>query len=367
MSDIGIFTIIALDNYGAVLQGYALQKQLSLMGYGAELVDLRNKDQNDCRLFLKIHSPLDILRNVRQLISYKKNKKRMDLFNSFVEKYMKLSRNYSNSEELTERKLPYKLLLTGSDQTFNLKLPVFKKEFYLGFEKDIPKASYASSFGEFCKSYTDDEKKLIKGWLSEYKFIGIREEQGVEFAKEITDREDIVQNIDPTLLINRKGWEELIDSKENQHGDYLLFYSVLSDKWVVDKVKKIAAGLNLKVIAPHMCNQFEIGAGFERVSAGPAEFLKLIKNARLVLTTSFHATVFSVIFHKNFCSFILEEGNRIGGLLKMCGLEERTISSAENEAEFSEIDFSYADNALEKARSESIAYLYTVLNDIFGG
>ena len=358
MADIGIFTIVALDNFGAILQGYALQRKLSDMGQSAELVDLRNSEQSDCRIFKKVKSPLDILRNARQLLSYRKTKRRFDLFNKFVAENIVLSENYNTEDSL--KSLPYKLLMTGSDQTFNIKLPVFKKEYYLGFEKNIQKVSYASSFGEFCSRFTDAEKSKIKEWLSDYRYIGIREEQGVEFAKEITGREDIVRNVDPTLLLTENEWEELAVG-DNKYGDYIAFYSVLSDKWVVDEVQRIAKELNLKVIALHMCNQFEIGAGFERVSAGPGEFLSIIKNAKLVLTTSFHASVFAITFHKPFYSFVLEEGNRIRNLLNMTGLQDRLIASVGKTVSVDEVDFSEADEKIKNERDKSIEYLEKVI------
>lgn len=364
MADIGVFTLIALDNYGALLQSFSLQKQLDKMGYTSEIVDVRSKDQNDCRMILKVRSPLDILRNVRQLLNYTKVRRRFDLFSDFVRENIRLSRNYPDIQSLTEEELPYKLLMTGSDQTFNVKLSVFKEVYYLGFEKKRPKVSYASSFGEFCKSFTAEERKRIKEWLSEYKHISIREEQGVNFAKKITGRSDIVKTVDPTLLIQREDWEELIGDNRNRYGDYLLFYSVLSDKWVVDEVKRIAREYKLKVIVPHLCNQFEIGADFKRVVVSPDGFLNLVKHAKMVLTTSFHATVFSIIFHKPFYSFVPEEGNRIGSLLAMLALEERMIKSAGKDIVQTEIDFVNADRILKAEREKSIEYLSQVLGEI---
>ena len=365
MADIGIFTIIALDNYGAVLQGYALQRQLDKLGASSELVDLRSREQNDCRIIKKIHSPTDILRNIRQLSKYKKLKKRMDAFKRFVDKNMTLGINYPDAQALVKKPLPYKMLLTGSDQTFNIKLPVFKKEYYLYFEHKLPKASYASSFGEFCGSYTAADREMIKKWLSEYKYIGIREEQGVSFAKEITGRDDIVKNADPTLLLERAEWDKLATlGQADTSGDYILFYSVLSDNWVVERVKEISKKLGMRVIACHLCNKFEIGSGFERVYAGPEDFLKLVKNARFVLTTSFHATVFSLVFHKPFCSFVLEEGNRIRSLLEAAGLSDRAETENDKKDISFEIDFSEADKRLEKERKDSIDYLKMVLREL---
>lgn len=365
MKKIGIATIIALDNYGALLQGYALLKKFNELGCDAELLDLREKGQNDCSMFVKVRGFKDILRNMRKLLNYSLAKKRLNLFSDFVKENIKLSENYPDEETLRKTKFDYDMLVTGSDQTFNLKLPVFKKAYYLGFNKDIPKISYASSFGENCKSFTKDECDFIKEHLECYKHLSIREKQGVDLAKEITDRQDIIQCVDPTMTLLPEKWKEITNIEVAPKEDYILFYSVLSNKQIVEEVKRISEQTGMKVIAPHLQNSFEIGTTFCRATVtGPKEFLGLIKGAKLVLTTSFHATVFSVIFKKPFYSFIMGEGNRIGSLLDMLGLEDRKIKNAKIENVDYEIDFTLAHKAMEEERKKSEEYLQKCIEEI---
>lgn len=368
MKKIGIATIIALDNYGALLQGYALLKKFNELGCDAELLDLREKGQNDCSMFVKVKGFKDILRNMRKILNYSSAKKRLNLFQDFVKENIKLSKNYPDEKTLRETSLDYDMLVTGSDQTFNIKLPVFKKAYYLGFNKEIPKISYASSFGENCKSFTKEECDWIKKHLDCYNHISVREKQGVDLAKEITGREDIIQCVDPTMILPPEKWEQITNTEAAPKEDYILFYSVLSNKQIVEEVKRISAQTGMRVIAPHLQNSFEMGTDFCRaIKTGPREFLGLIKGAKLVLTTSFHATVFSVIFKKPFYSFLMGEGNRIGSLLDMLGLEGRKIKNAKIENVDYEIDFTSAHKALEEERKKSEEYLQKCVEEIQNG
>lgn len=361
---IGIATIVALNNYGAVLQSYALVAELNNLGYAAEIIDFREVGQDDCNMFVKIKGVKDVLRNLRKLPHYKAHKQRMLLFNNFVTKYLPLSPNYFSGEleNIDER---YDILCTGSDQTFNVLLNAFKKEFFLTFCQDLPKISYASSFGEYCNNFSETEKKWIKEQLLKYKYLSIREKNGVELVKSLTSRTDIMQVLDPTLLLDSEHWKKLIKNQNKKNERYILFYSVLSKPWVVEKVCEISQATGLLVYAPHLQNQYEIGCKFKRViECGPCEFLKLIANAELVLTTSFHATVFSFQFEKPFYSFILGEGNRIGSFLELVNLKERAITENQTIDIGLEIDYTLPKVLLDKERNASRNYLENALKAI---
>lgn len=360
---IGIATIVALNNYGAILQGLALVEVIKEIGYDAEVIDVRTKDQDDCSMFVKVKNAKDILRNVRKLLNYTSQKKRMDLFGSFAEKFLPLSPNYysMSEDEIVQR---YDYLCTGSDQTFNVLLNAFKPEYYLTFTEQLPKFSYASSFGETCEKFTDKDRGWIKKQLCKYSKISVREKNGVELVKMLTGRNDIVQVLDPTLLMTEKQWKRFLPLQTKKFPQkYIVFYSVLSEQWVVEYVKRISLVTGLPVIAPHLQNSYEIGAKFERyIECGPAEFLELINNAELVLTTSFHATVFSYQFKKRFYSFILGEGNRIGSFLENVGLSNRAILDKTDVINIDDsINFEESNKLLHIEREKSMNYLVETL------
>ena len=362
---IGIATIVSLNNYGAVLQSYALLKIINSLGYEAEIIDLREPNENDCNMFMKAKSFKDILRNLRKLQCYSAYKNRMILFDNFVKNYISLSPNYylCNSLNIDER---YDVLCTGSDQTFNILLNAFKKEYYLSFSNKLPKMSYASSFGENCNDFTEKQKKWIKENLLQYKYISIREKNGVELANSLTGRDDIIQTLDPTLLLSPKDWRKLINQSNNRRNGYILFYSVLSEPWVVKTVKDISRLTGMPVVAPHMQNQYEFGCYFKRViECGPLEFLDLIAHADLVLTTSFHATVFSFQFERPFYSFLLKEGNRIGSFLDLVNLKNSSITEKQSIEKSYKINFELnymkSKEILEIERKRSMDYLVNSL------
>lgn len=365
---IGIATIVALNNFGAVLQSYALITFLKNLGYDAEIIDLREPNQDDCSIFIKVKSFKDILRNMRKIRNYQAHRTRMSLFEDFVANNLPLSPNYfsDNSLNINNR---YDVICTGSDQTFNLLLKAFKQEFFLTFSNELPKISYAASFGENCNDFTETQLQWVKEQLLQYNSISIREQNGVELAKALTGRNDIIQALDPTLLLTSKQWRSLIKQRTSKKNGYILFYSVLSEPWVVKAVKEFSRLTGMPVVVPHLQNQYEIGYNFERIiETGPLEFLDLVAHADLVLTTSFHATVFSFQFERPFYSFILKEGNRIGSFLDTVNLKNRSITERQfikksYETDF-ELNYTKPKELLEVERKRSVEYLVNSLQKL---
>jgi len=139
---------------------------------------------------------------------------------------------------------------------------------------------------------------------------------------------------------------------------------VLSEDWVVKAVQDLAKKTGLKVIAPHLKNRFEIFVPFKRCDCiGPGEFLSLIKNAKYIVTTSFHATVFAINYKKDFSSFLLGEGNRISSILSDLKLSDRLARTSEElYAQYqTKVDFSEAEELLEKERAKSFSFLKNAL------
>lgn len=361
---IGIATIVALNNFGAVLQSFALVCKLNSLGYDAEIIDLREKNQDDCSMFIKVNCFTDVLRNLRKIPHYRAHQNRLHLFSNFVERFLPLSPNYFDGK-LVDIDVRYDVLCTGSDQTFNVLLNAFKEQFFLTFSDKLPKISYASSFGENCNKFSTSQKDWIKEQLLKYKFISIREKNGVNLVKSLTNRLDVVQALDPTLLLEPEEWKRFVENSTKKGERYILFYSVLSAPWVVESVKEISRYTGLPVLVPHLQNQYEIGSKFKRViDCGPIEFLNLIAHADLVLTTSFHATVFSFQFEKPFYSFVLGEGNRIGNFLDLVGLQEREIKEEQKIKIDYKINYADSRKILNKERKKSIDYLIKALQSI---
>lgn len=361
MKRIGILTMHYNSNYGAVLQAYALQNKVCTLGYDAELIHYVNP-QGKSALQLLGGSLTD---NLRALLRWRKRSSRIHAFKNFMDTYYHLSGEaIYDAGKLNENELDYDAYITGSDQTFNLKLGgdvEFRKNYFLPFVRDGRKLSYAASMGEKIKTLTAEEAEWMKAALVKYDALSVREAAAADFIESLGIKRPQIM-LDPTMLLKSKDWDAVCCPTRYTPGSYILFYSVLSDAWVIEKVQEIAKKLGLPVIAPHYQNRFEMRASFVRADdIGPGEFISLIKNAAFVCTTSFHATVFSILYNKPFASFVLGEGNRLNHLLDLTNLKNRAVRQ-ENSIDVSLFE-NYPDvdvyiepyrNAAEKYLRESI-------------
>ncbi len=235
----------------------------------------------------------------------------------------------------------------------------------LPFVKCGRKISYASSMGEKMNELQQQDKEWMAARFKEYDHISVREINAAKFINELTGlKPEIV--VDPTLLLDAEDWQKLCTEKIKSKDDYILFYSVLSDSWVIDKVNQISKITGLKVIAPHLKNRYELSTNYTRATeASPTDFLNLIKNAKLVCVTSFHGTVFSLLFNVPFVSFKLGEANRLTNLLNKAGLSDRMITSdSEVQSDFLlDMDFENANKKIRVEKEHSWDFLKNALKD----
>ncbi len=370
MKKVGLITIHNANNYGAVLQAYALQQAIIKLGYDCKIIDYTTKTElNDKKLFSFKLSIGSVIGNIRTLLSYSARKKRNRGFENFTRNNYKLTdKSYKELSELSNEDFDFDVFVTGSDQTFNLYLRgdiEARKAYFLPFVKCGRKISYASSMGEKMNELQQQDKEWMAARFKEYDHISVREINAAKFINELTGlKPEIV--VDPTLLLDAEDWQKLCTEKIKSKDDYILFYSVLSDSWVIDKVNQISKITGLKVIAPHLKNRYELSTNYTRATeASPTDFLNLIKNAKLVCVTSFHGTVFSLLFNVPFVSFKLGEANRLTNLLNKAGLSDRMITSdSEVQSDFLlDMDFENANKKISVEKEHSWDFLKNALKD----
>ena len=369
MKKAGLITIHNAYNYGAVLQSTALLSVVESLGISCELIDyICEFEEREKKLFVKDFSLYGIMRNIRSMLSYSKYKKRSNAFEGFMkENYCLSSISYKDYDDFLQGDFNYDYCITGSDQTFCLHLRgddvSMMKPYFLEYVQKGKKVSYASSFGEKIKLNTADDEKWIKDKLKGYHCLSVREKRSADYTESlIGERPSVV--LDPTLLLNEKEWSKF-EKPIKIKGDYILFYSVLSDKSVVKAVHQFAKKIGLKVVVPHLKNHYEIFEKFVRVDyVGPGEFLSLIKNAKYIVTTSFHGTVFALNYKKPFSSMLLGEGNRISSILHILQLQNRLAKNADDLfAQYSTvINYQNPHELLEEERKQSIDFLKNALD-----
>ena len=167
-------------------------------------------------------------------------------------------------------------------------------------------------------------------------------------------------------MLDEKEWNEAAGDISTS-GNYILFYTVLSDKWVVDYAKQLSKAMKLPVIALHNKTRYDLFSGFKYIyDCGPAEFLSYVKNASYVVTTSFHGTAFSLIYKKQFKSLIVGNGNRIKSLLESLGLSSCCCNSDNlaNVGKFdNQIDYKMVNIKLESLKKKSLNCLLKSLKN----
>ena len=181
--------------------------------------------------------------------------------------------------------------VVGSDQVWNPYFGGYSYEF-LTFAPKEKRFSFAASIGT--DQIPENQKPYFKKYLSEMNYISVRENKAAEIVKDLTGRDvDVV--LDPTLLLPKEQWIEIV-SKPNIEIDenYICTYFLGE---IPEAVYSFAKKKNLKIYKLNSIEQKEL------YDINPAEFLYMIKNADYVLTDSFHAVVFSIIFNKDFYVF----------------------------------------------------------------
>lgn len=367
MNKVGLLTIHWAHNYGAFLQAYATQKIIEKSGCVCEIVNYQSEKQESLYQLFQFKLTLSaLLGNIRNLLCLKRVMKRRAVFGQAIQDKLNLSpRRYTTANELKSETFDYDLLLAGSDQIWNLQINAFDLVYFLPFGEGIRKASYAASLGDLCFEWNNTDKTSLSNGVSALDDMAVRESSGAQLIYELTGRMPYVV-LDPTLLLGVADWNKLSDTRSNNQGDYILFYSVLSDPKVVEYVTQLSHLLGMKVICPHPQNRFEISAPFVRMSeAGPGEFINLIRHARIVCTTSFHATVFSILYKKPFYSMTYGHGGRISGLLSSLCLSNQIIDLKSENISYTIpcINYDRAFRELETLRYASLDYLKRILPD----
>lgn len=371
MKKVAILTWLNNENYGSILQAYALQRFIIKSGYDA--IDIDYNPSSIVRLenwLVNRNSPKLFVDKLKKKSNKILNKNKIDFsirkqkFDQFKKENINITKRYSKFKELENINNKYDIYVCGSDQIWSPKLmnPVF---FFSFLDKNQYKISYAPSLGV---SYISKEKeKKIAELLDPFSYISVREQQGKEILNSIGLNKDVTVQVDPTILLTAEEWKRIINSSKEKE-KYILLYLLSDNEEYIKKVKEIAHENNLKVriiltdIGP-------FNTGFDEVKdSGPKEWLTLINNAEYVFTDSFHGAIFSMIFNKQFTLFKRfcdnkknSENSRIHNLANVFGIEnviadKDTIIDIEHKIDYSEIN-----KKIEKERKKSSEWLLNAL------
>ena len=361
--NIVIVTFNKANNYGAKLQEYALLKKSS--EFGNSMV-LNYNDKNIAKNYKYIGLGYgSILTRIKMIIKYiiffNINKKRYDAFKKFEKNFITLTKyKCSNINNINRCIVNTDILIAGSDQIWNPQITNGLNDIYtLNFKKNnIKRISYAASIGN--NTINDNLKNEYKQKISKINLISVREESGKISLNKVLPNKKIDVVLDPTLLLTKKEWEKIIKNQEVTNKKYIVAYMVAMDNDYIKIANELSKLTGLKVI------HFERRGKYKNVlktayTSGPQDFVSLIKNAEYVVTTSFHATVFSIIFNKKFWVVPHKTtGSRVTDLLTKLGISNRAVNTLEefNKKDYNEeIDYDKVNKILEKEREKSIKWL----------
>lgn len=344
---IGIITFWwSQTNYGQVLQCYALQKYLRNAGHDAYLIRYNFETEvTAVPLWKKAYralNPYKLYSFITERISSRKAEKEQSShdrsFDEFREQYIIQSQNsYPTYRSLLADPPKADVYITGSDQIWNPDCLGSEKSryfnevinaYFLNFGT-ARRMSYAASWG--VSSISESYSRQVKDLLSKFNFISVREKSGVQICSDLgVPHAQFV--CDPTLLLDAQDYRKLYQAKNipQRKEPYILAYLLKNtNSFNMDSLYSYAEKRNLKVVyvtGNHSMDQRE--KEFPSIE----EWLQLIDNAEYVVTNSFHGSVFSTIFHKQFGIIPLTAGHasmneRFQSLFTWAGIEGRFIES----------------------------------------
>jgi polysaccharide pyruvyl transferase WcaK-like protein len=372
---IGILTQPLHNNYGGLLQNYALQKALRGLGHEVYTINIKNRESSKFRKYASI------LKRSTQRLSGQNVRlrswptlKEAEIISHYTGQFVK--RNIKTTDVIT-RKVDATLLndykfdayVVGSDQVWRPKYSPQMSTFFLDFLENnsgVKKIAYAASLGvdewEFSEPQTKEYKRLIKLFNA----ISVREDTAVELCKKHFGV-DAAHMLDPTMLLARNEYISLVEKEKIEKSSGNLFTYILdstNDKNSI--IEKISNKYNLKafsVMQPKRFSDIDRNGIDECVFPPVEEWIRGFMDAEFVVTDSFHGTVFSIIFNKPFISIANESRGttRFTSLLKLFQLEDRLVN------EFSEIDicnivsedidWENVNNIIENERSKALNFL----------
>lgn len=371
---IAIVTITDGCNYGNRLQNYALQSALEKCGAEVETLKRKNyhdaialKIKNQCKTFIKI-----ILK--KDMDAPKRNRKRN--FKEFNSKYMHFSK-YTLQKNKAPKNLQfqYDAFFVGSDQVWNPSFRLVREDIDNYFASFVPKEkkfSYAASFGvpEIPTQYEDYYREK----LGTFNKISVREDQGIRIVADLSN-EKAISVCDPTLLLHPEEWNNIMAKPfwiDDEKFLVTYFLGEISPE-IKEEINEYAKKNRLKIVPfqSEFIRSRDV-LNYNSFAASPQEFLWLIAHAQCVLTDSFHACVFSILYKRPFQVFnrkAIEENNkmesRLETLLAKFGLQDRMGKTNLREDFLSEdLNNSIIEQVLEIERKKGYNFIKECLQSL---
>lgn len=387
MKPIGLVTCYFHHNYGSMLQAYATEMIMQQMGLPFQTIACKapiNYMQENKILYIikklliadwKMRlGKMKIERAKKENPIFAKNWEiRNKAFDQFAETFFHVSPYCKNREELSKMAENYSAFLVGSDQLWRTD-SVEHGYYTLEWVPDhIRKIAYSTSIGVKEVPWFQVEKN--KRFMNRFDHIALREQSACDLVYKLTGRKVPVV-LDPTLLFTGDQWLEIQQQEPLTNGKYIFCYLLGDNPLQREFIKRVKEKTGYKIVALQQLDDYipsDEGFADEAPYVGPREFLNYIRNAEYVFTDSFHCSVFSILYKKNFFTFSrFAEGakqstnTRIDNLLHITGLEDRRMTKDKTVEDVisNKGSFEGVDARLNAYRKSSMDYLHNALKNL---
>lgn len=373
---IGILTFHSAINYGGVLQAYALQKCLNeIKGIEAEIIDYPSPAVERQYSFVGLKQSESFKAFLLQNATTAARKQKKASFCKFVDEHIKKGSRIESVD--ADALSSYDAVAVGSDQVWNSACTRGDKTYLLDIKgSNVKRISYAASIGNR-KNFMSFQEKYhvdILNALMRFSAISTREGDAAQYIAEMTGK-DCATVVDPVLLFGRDGWmkflKELEESNisEEAKDKYVLVYNIGNFSLTFAFAKALAkrTGLKIKAINKDVKGDVKFAGSENCSNVSPSKFVSLINEAQYIVTDSFHATAFSLMFQKKFFTIANPNSDntnsRLLNILKNYKLEDRYITKLVIPKGFdTEIDYSVIEDKMKNEREQSMKWLLHALD-----
>lgn len=360
--EIGVLTWHKTINHGAILQAYALQNVFKNLGHNVIELDYNRKNDNmDDAFFKKVQRKFKRfnyygLLSKTKLPNWEKFKKQK--FEKFRKENFILGKMY-NEEKID-------VVAIGSDMVF---------DFYEGYNpfmygKDVNANfifSYAACFGyvteELFSKYSNKDEVI--NLINKLDGISYRDNNTEMILKKCCNIKECTKVIDPVLLYGFNKERKLWADNNWKEKKYLLIYSYtynMDNNKEVKAIKKFAQKKGLDIVSVGYFHPW----CDKNINADPKEFIELFENAKYIVTDTFHGTVFSITFNKQFATLVRNNAFKIIDLLKDLELESRANNDIDKsliDLESNPIDYAKVNKIIEVLRKKSMNFIKEKLKE----
>lgn len=355
---IGILTFHNTINYGATLQAYALYRTIcELTGYDVEVIDYLSECVSSQKMLEHMNKERQPKRLVHKVFGVPFIEQRLELFSSFIENNVTLSKPFYTRDSLRDYSEYYDIVVTGSDQIFNMRLTHNDTSFLLDFVSDgTKKIAYAASFGNY--NITDFNRNYA-AYLNRFTAVSLRE-------RELTDLLHTDEGVpheyvlDPTFLLSKEQWLSLVESERIVDHKYILLFLISPNKELIQYAKKAARAEALPIVSIPFSMKDSLFTPNNVNACPPLDLIRLIRDSEMVLTNSYHGTILSINLNKEVRCLCERINPRIEDILGELGLIQ-CLQNVDTEYQRVPIDFSSANKSIVSLRQNSIDYLQRTL------